>query len=126
MTILIADDEPALLRILDWNFSRAGFTVWVATDGEQAIHGIRANRPQAALLDAMMPVLTGPEVCRLVRADPALKDMKLGLLSAKGPDEASDLAGASGADFYETKPFSPGALVVRIQSMLAPDAETRP
>jgi len=120
MTILIADDEPALLRILEWNFSRAGFTVLVASDGDQALAAIQANRPEAALLDAMMPGKTGPEVCRLVRADPKLAGMKLGLLSAKGRDEASDMAGESGADFYETKPFSPDALVERIQKLLEP------
>jgi len=118
VTILIADDEPALRRILEWNFSRAGFTVETAEDGEQALERILRLRPACALLDAMMPHRTGPDVCRAVRADPSLAGMKVGLLSAKGQEEASSLAEECGADFFETKPFSPAALVDRMKALL--------
>ena len=118
MTILIADDEPALRRILEWNFAKAGFRVVTAEDGTTALERVRAELPDAVLLDAMMPGATGPDVCKAIRADPSLAGLTVGILSAKGREEAKDLAEECGADFFETKPFSPAALVERIRTLL--------
>jgi len=126
MTILVADDEPALLRVLQFNFEREGFRVLTAPDGDSAWELLCAHHPEVAVLDAMMPGRTGPEICRAARADPSTARTKLILLSAKGEDDVATLAAECGADRYETKPFSPGALVQRIRDLLGPSGAGPP
>lgn len=120
MTVLIADDEPALLRILGFNFEKAGFTVLTAPDGSAAWTALKERRPDAAVLDAMMPGMSGPEVCKCVRADPSTAGIKVMILSAKGEEDVARLANECGADLYETKPFSAVGIVGRVRSLLEP------
>ena len=118
-SILIADDEPNILISLEFLLKRAGYNVSLARDGQQALDAILRDRPQLVLLDVMMPVKTGFEVCQAVRADDSLNGIRILMLSAKGRD--TDLAKglALGADAYMTKPFSTRELLQKVQDMLA-------
>ena len=80
--VLIADDEPNIVISLEYLLKRAGYTVLVARDGQQAIDMIRSERPALVLLDVMMPIKSGHEVCAELRADEALRDTRVLMLSA--------------------------------------------
>ena len=118
--VLIADDEPNILISLEYLMKREGFAVSVARDGQQAIDAILRERPDLVLLDVMMPVKTGFEVCQEVRASESVKDTLILMLTAKGRE--TDLAKglALGANAYMTKPFSTKELVSRVREMLEP------
>ena len=118
--VLIADDEPNILISLEYLMKREGYAVSVARDGQEAIDAILRERPDLVLLDVMMPVKTGYEVCHEVRATDAVKDTLILMLTAKGRE--TDLAKglALGANAYMTKPFSTKELVSRVRGMLEP------
>ena len=116
--ILIADDEPNILISLEFLMKREGFDVTVARDGIEALAAIVGQRPDLVLLDVMMPGKTGFEVCQEVRAQDALKDIRILMLTAKGRDTDVAKGLALGADAYMTKPFSTRELVVKVREML--------
>jgi two-component system alkaline phosphatase synthesis response regulator PhoP len=116
--ILIADDEPNIVISLEYLMKRAGFQVIVARDGQEAIDAIRRERPKLVLLDVMMPKKSGFDVCQELRADDALKDTLVLMLTAKGRDTDVDKGLGVGADAYMTKPFSTKELVAKVQQML--------
>ena len=117
-TVLIADDEPNILVSLEFLLRREGHRVLTARDGAEALDTIRRERPALVLLDAMMPELTGFEVCEAVRADPALAGTRLLMLSARArPTEIARGLGA-GADAYVTKPFSTQDLAEQVRGLL--------
>ena len=118
--VLIADDEPNILISLEYLMKREGYEVTVARDGQEAIDAILRERPDLVLLDVMMPVKTGYEVCHEVRAIESVKDTLILMLTAKGRE--TDLAKglALGANAYMTKPFSTKELVSRVRGMLEP------
>lgn len=116
--ILIADDEPNILISLEFLMKREGFEVTVARDGIEALAAIFDQRPDLVLLDVMMPGKTGFEVCQEVRAQDALKDTRILMLTAKGRDTDVAKGLALGADAYMTKPFSTRELVVKVREML--------
>jgi DNA-binding response OmpR family regulator len=97
---------------------REGYVVGVARDGEEAIAGIRRERPALVLLDVMMPKKSGIEVCQEVRADEAVKDTLIVMLTAKGRDTDVAKGLGVGADAYVTKPFSTKELVVLVRRLL--------
>lgn len=117
-TVLIADDEPNIVVSLEFMLKREGHRVLVARDGAQALDLIRAERPALVLLDAMMPGLSGFEVCEAVRADPAIAGTRILMLSAKAraPDVARGIG--AGADAYVPKPFSTRELIERIRGLV--------
>ena len=116
--ILIADDEPNILLTLEYLMKREGYLVSVARDGAQAIEAIRRERPALVLLDVMMPIKSGFEVCQEVRADEALKDTLIVMLTAKGRDTDVAKGLGVGADAYVTKPFSTKELVHQVRQLL--------
>jgi DNA-binding response OmpR family regulator len=116
--ILIVDDEPNILISLEYLMQREGFDVSVARDGLQAIEAIGRDPPDLVLLDVMMPGKTGFEVCQEVRAQDALKDIRILMLTAKGRDTDVAKGLALGADAYMTKPFSTRELVLKVREML--------
>ena len=118
--ILIADDEPNILISLEYLMKREGFDVSVARDGQEAIDAIVRDHPQLVLLDLMMPKKTGLEVCQEVRANPALHDVLILMLTAKGRDTDVAKGTAMGANAYVTKPFSTRELVAKVRAMLEP------
>ncbi|ANQ85585.1 response regulator transcription factor [Azoarcus olearius] len=120
--ILIADDEQNIVISLEFLMKREGFTVVVATDGDEAVRMIRAEQPDLVLLDVMMPKKSGFEVCQEIKADPALQGVRILMLTAKGRDTEVAKGLALGADAYMTKPFSTRDLVARVRSMLGMEA----
>ncbi len=117
--ILIADDEPNILISLEFLMKREGYTVVLARDGQEALSVIAGERPDLVLLDVMMPIKTGFDVCHEVRANDALKDTLIVMLTAKGRDTDVAKGLALGANAYMTKPFSTKELVQKVQELLA-------
>jgi DNA-binding response OmpR family regulator len=117
--ILIADDEPNILISLEFLMKREGYTVVLARDGQEALSVIAGERPDLVLLDVMMPIKTGFDVCHEVRANEALKDTCIVMLTAKGRDTDVAKGLALGANAYMTKPFSTRELVQKVQELLA-------
>src|ERR1051325_10581196 len=103
--ILIADDEPNIVVALDYLLRRNGYEVFVARNGEEALQLVESCRPDLLLLDIMMPVRSGYEVCRRVRERAEWGHIKVVMLSAKGRDEEVAKGLGLGADLYVTKPF---------------------
>jgi DNA-binding response OmpR family regulator len=118
--ILIADDEPNILISLEYLMKREGYVVSVARNGAEALETMRRERPTLVLLDVMMPLKTGYEVCQEVRADDQLRDTLILMLTAKGRDTDVAKGLALGANDYITKPFSTKELVQKVRELLAP------
>ncbi|HUL07718.1 MAG TPA: phosphate regulon transcriptional regulator PhoB [Candidatus Acidoferrum sp.] len=116
--ILVVEDESALVTLLRYNLEREGFRVAEARDGEEALLMAREQKPDLVLLDWMLPLLSGLEVCRQMRRMPETRSVPIIMLTARG-EEGDKLRGLdSGADDYVTKPFSPSELVARIRAAL--------
>ena len=116
--ILVVEDDDALAEVLDYNLSQAGYDTAVARDGQQALRKIRQRCPELVILDLMLPMIDGLEVCRQIRSDPAMQDLIVLMLTAKS-EESDQLIGFSvGADDYVTKPFSVKVLLQRIHALL--------
>ncbi len=116
-TVLVVDDEPDVLTLVRKNLEREDFIVLTAADGEQAMEKARASRPDVIILDIMLPMLNGYEVCRQLRADAGTSHIPLLMLSAKG-NQLERIAGFElGADDYVSKPFSPRELVYRVKAL---------
>jgi len=127
--ILIVEDEAPIVTLLRYNLEREGFEVLEAGDGEEAMLLAMEKSPDLILLDWMLPLLSGVEVCRRLRRTPETKAVPVIMLTARG-DEGDRIRGLNaGADDYITKPFSPSELIARIRAVLrrtrpASDAET--
>lgn len=116
--ILIADDEPDILEILEYNLTVEGFTVIKAKDGDEALHLAKQQQPDLIILDVMMPRKTGMEVCQILRSQPDFANTLIIILTALN-DEASHLKGFEvGADDYVSKPISPKVLISRVNALL--------
>jgi class 3 adenylate cyclase len=116
--ILIVDDTPANVHILQARLAANGYDIVTATDGEAALAAVRDTQPDLVLLDVMMPKLDGLEVCRRLRADASLPFIPIILITAKS-DPRDIVAGLeAGGDEYLTKPVDQAALVARVKSML--------
>ena len=117
--ILIADDEANIVVSLEYLLQREGYIVSIARDGQEALDAIERDAPDLVLLDVMMPIKTGFEVCASVRANPAMAHTRILMLTAKGRDTDLAKGMALGADGYMTKPFATRELVARVAEMLA-------
>jgi len=116
--ILIVEDEVALVTLLRYNLEREGFRVLEAGNGEEALLLIKEQRPDLVLLDWMLPILSGIEICRQIRRSPEHRLTPVIMLTARG-EEGDKLRGLEvGADDYVTKPFSPSELVARVRAVL--------
>jgi len=116
--VLIADDEPNIVISLEFLLEHNGYDVRVAHDGQEVLDQIPEYRPDLILLDVMMPVRNGFEICQTIRANPEWRDMKIVMLTAKGRDIEATKGLALGADAYVTKPFSTKDLVERVKELL--------
>lgn len=116
--VLIVEDEAALVTLLRYNLERGGFRVAEATNGEEALVLVEEETPAVILLDWMLPLMSGIEVCRRMRRMRALNQVPIIMLTARG-EEGDKVRGLeSGADDYVTKPFSPAELIARIRAVL--------
>ncbi|MEX1107683.1 MAG: phosphate regulon transcriptional regulator PhoB [Dongiaceae bacterium] len=116
--ILVVEDETALVTLLRYNLEREGFEVIEAKDGEEALLLARERKPDLVLLDWMLPLISGIEVCRQLRRLPDTRSVPIIMLTARG-EEGDKLRGLdSGADDYVTKPFSPSELIARARAVM--------
>ncbi len=115
--ILIADDEPDILEIIQYNLQSEGYEVVTAKNGDEAIDMAKKNHPDLIILDVMMPGKNGMDVCNILRMQPAFKETLIIFLSALS-DEGTEVRGLeSGADDYLTKPISPKILVSKVNAL---------
>src|SRR5919204_1741365 len=115
--ILIIEDERALTDVLTYNLQREGYEPLVAHDGQEGLRKAQTLLPEVVLLDLMLPVLNGLEVCRELRAGEATRNIPIIMLTAKA-EETDQVVGFSlGADDYVTKPFSVKVLLQRIKAL---------
>jgi DNA-binding response OmpR family regulator len=117
--ILVADDDPVIVRLLQVNFRLEGYEVDTAAHGEEALKKVRETHPDLILLDVMMPGLDGWEVCRQLKADPMTSGIPIIFLSARAQEEDRRKGHSLGVVDYVTKPFDPGELVTLIDKVLA-------
>ena len=116
--VLVVEDEAALVTLLRYNLEREGFRVAEARDGEEAMLQIAEQIPDLVVLDWMLPLMSGIEVCRQLRRLPETRRLPIVMLTARG-EEGDKLRGLdAGADDYVTKPFSPSELIARLRAVL--------
>jgi two-component system phosphate regulon response regulator PhoB len=116
--VLIVEDETDLVTLLRYNLEKEGFRVTTAADGEEALLIASEQPPNLVLLDWMLPLMSGIEVCRQLRRGPRTREVPIIMLTARG-EEADRVRGLnSGADDYVAKPFSPTELLARIRAVL--------
>ena len=117
--VLVVDDEPNIVTSLEFLLQDAGFEVRTAANGQEALEQTAQFAPDLILLDVMMPVLNGYEVCQRLKSDPKTRGMRVLMLSAKGRDVEIAKGLELGADAYMTKPFSTRDLLVKVQDLLS-------
>ncbi len=123
--ILIIEDDPDLTDVLSYNLRQAGYEVLAARDGNQGLRQAELVTPDVVLLDLMLPLIDGLEVCRRLRANTATRDVLIVMLTAKA-EETDQVVGLSlGADDYVTKPFSVKVLLERVKALLRRRMEAR-
>lgn len=116
--ILVVDDEEDIVDLLRYNLTKAGFEVYTALDGKEAIKLASSVIPDVILLDVMMPELDGVEVCHIIRQNDLLKSTIIAFLTARGEDYSQIAGFDAGADDYITKPIKPRVLLSRINALL--------
>jgi len=117
-SVLVVEDEPALSTLLRYNLEKEGFTVSEAHDGEEALLQLKEAKPDAVLLDWMLPQISGLELCRQIRRAPAWRDLPVIILTARS-EEGDRVRGLdSGADDYVVKPFSTSELIARLRAVI--------
>jgi two-component system phosphate regulon response regulator PhoB len=117
-TILVVDDEPDALELIEVNLKAADFEVLRAANGRQALDKARAALPALVLLDVMLPEVDGLEVCKTLRHDPKTAFIPIVMLTARAAEIDRVVGLELGADDYITKPFSPRELILRIRNLL--------
>ena len=116
--ILIVDDEPDILELIEYNLKKEGYQVYTARNGQEAVSEAKKTQPDLIILDIMMPKMDGIEACRIMRTMPEFKNTFMVFLTARS-EEYSEIAGFNvGADDYIAKPIKPRALVSRINAIL--------
>ncbi len=121
--ILAVDDEPNIVRLIQVNLERDGYTVETANNGAQALAKIRQSRPDLLVSDVMMPEMDGFELLAHIRRDPMLADLPVIMLTAKAQDRDVMEGYTRGADMYLTKPFNPMELKQFVKRILASATE---
>jgi two-component system response regulator ResD len=116
--ILIADDDPQVVELVQAYLEKEGFAVVIAADGETVLERVARERPDLVVLDIMLPKLDGWAVCRHLRDDPDTRAIPIVMLTSRGEEMDRVLGLELGADDYVTKPFSPRELMARIKAVL--------
>jgi DNA-binding response OmpR family regulator len=117
-TILVVDDDPVILQLLQVNFEMEGFNVITAADGQQGVDRTRTDRPDVVVSDVMMPKMSGIELVAQLKGDPDTCAIPILLLTAKAQQADIGAGMDAGADDYVTKPFEPLDLVDRVNRLL--------
>jgi two-component system phosphate regulon response regulator PhoB len=116
--ILIVEDDPDIRELLRFNLEKAGYTLFLAEDGEKVLALARKHSPELILLDLMLPGVDGLEVCRTLKKDPELQRIPIIMVTAKGEEMDRVVGLELGADDYVVKPFSLREVVLRIRKVL--------
>ncbi len=116
--ILIAEDEPDIRELVTFMLKFAGYEVVAAANGEDAVRTASRERPDLVLMDVRMPRMTGYDACRMMKANPDLRDVPVVFLSAKGQESEIQSGLEAGAEAYLLKPFSPAELTNRVRGIL--------
>jgi DNA-binding response OmpR family regulator len=116
--ILVVDDEPDAVELIEFNLKGAGYDVVRASDGDEALKKARMTLPDLIILDLMLPEVDGMEVCKLLRRDQKTSGIPVVMVTAKAAEIDRVLGLELGADDYVTKPFSPRELVLRVKRLL--------
>ena len=124
--ILVVDDEPDLVELLQHHLRREHYDVATASDGEKALAEARRIVPDLVVLDLMLPGMDGLEVCRRLRADPRTMQIPIVMLTAKGEESDAVIGLAQGADDYVRKPFGTKEFLARIAARLRLDRDESP
>ena len=118
-TILVVDDEPAIVKVVSFRLKKAGYNVVSAADGQEGLDLIGKIKPDLILLDLRLPVLDGFQVCQKVKADESLKSIPIIIFTASSTGENIDSRYKEvGADDYLIKPFEPEVLLEKIRKLL--------
>jgi DNA-binding response OmpR family regulator len=117
--ILIAEDEPDIRELVTFMLRFAGYEVVAASNGEDAVRTASREVPDLVLMDVRMPRMTGYDACRLMKANPDLRDVPVVFLSAKGQESEIQTGLDAGAEEYLLKPFSPAELTNRVRGILS-------
>lgn len=125
MNVVLAEDDPDIQLVARLSLKRAGFTVTVVSNGQEALDTIRRQPPDVVLLDWMMPELDGPETCRRLKSDPATAGIPVVFLTAKSQEAEIQRGLSLGAAGYVTKPFDALALGQQIKDIVASRGELR-
>ncbi len=123
--ILVVDDEVDILNLLDYNLKKAGYTVFSAKDGPEAIDLAKSKRPDLIVLDIMLPNMDGTEVLRRLKGNSSTSGIPVIMLTAKGEEVDRVIGFELGAEDYITKPFSPRELVLRVRAVLKRSSEDK-
>lgn len=117
-TVLIIEDEPALIEVLKYNLDQEGFEVFTSSDGQEGLRLAQSLVPDIVLLDLMLPAMDGLQICRQLRAAAKTQDIRILMLTARS-EEVDEIVGFNmGADDYVTKPFKVKPLIHRIKALL--------
>jgi DNA-binding response OmpR family regulator len=122
-SVLVVDDDPDIRELITWKLGQAGYSTMVAADGEAGLAAVTAGdsegrAPDLILVDWMMPKLSGIDVCRALRQNPATARIPVILLTANAQEADVELGFAAGVDDYIAKPFSPREMLSRIEAVL--------
>jgi two-component system alkaline phosphatase synthesis response regulator PhoP len=123
--VLVVDDEPDLVRILEFGLKAAGYVVETASDGQEGLKKAREQKPDIILLDLMLPKLDGYKVCRLLKFDERYKHIPIMILSARTQEGDQNLAHEMGANRFLTKPYEFSEILQHIQALLKQAANAR-
>lgn len=118
MRIVVADDNIDILNLVSKRLTRRGFEVETATDGQEALDLVRSSMPDAVVLDWVMPVIQGHEVCAQLKAQKATSEVPIVMLTARASDDDVNLGMQLGADAYITKPFEIDELAETIRQLV--------
>jgi len=116
--IVVIEDEPDILEVIQYNLQREGYDVVSSMSGEDGLEKIEKGNPQLVVLDLMLPEIDGIELCRKLKSDPLTQSIPIIMVTAKGEESDIVLGLGVGADDYVTKPFSPKELVARVKAVL--------
>jgi len=116
--ILVVDDSPFMLKSITFVLEKEGHDFCTASDGEEALRKVAEEKPQLIFLDAVMPHKDGYEVCRQIKADPALKDICVIMATGQGEPEDLEKALAAGADGCMLKPYTPAQILEKVREAL--------
>jgi DNA-binding response OmpR family regulator len=123
--ILVIEDDKNLVKLLEFNLSKAGYDVSSAYDGIEGLHKARTEKPDVIILDIMLPKLDGYKISRLLKGDKKYKDIRILMLTAKTTEKDEELGRGSEADFYMRKPFEIKELLERIEVLLYLDRDKK-